>query len=271
MINLNNELLNRTNANLLALFPLKHFPITLDDIEKVYKRNVLGIQADAKTRKGTGKGYLTGIMYFAPASLSGVNICPKSSQGCRSACLFSAGRGRFYSITRARAIKTLAWHWDKARFIQTIKKSINSLLVKAKNKGLIPVVRLNGTSDILFEKNTDIIQSYPNIIFYDYTKISQRFLAVRPSNYHLTFSLSESNENEAVRVLQNGGNVAVVFSDTNFPSSYLGYSVVDGDTTDLRFLDLQNVVVALKAKGRAKQDTSGFVKDTGVLKNGIAA
>ncbi len=258
------DLINKVNADLLAQFPNKHKEITLDDIEAVYGRNVLGIQADAKTSKGTGKGYLTGILYLAPASLSGVNVCPKASQGCRKACLFTAGRGRFYSITRARIVKTLAYHLDTPRFILTVKRSINSLLVKAKNKGLTPVVRLNGTSDILWERNTDIIQSFPLVQFYDYTKIVKRLNFTIPANYHLTVSLSESNETDALYALSKGYNVAAVFRKA-IPDTYLGYRVINGDSTDLRFLDAQGsgqgVIVGLKAKGKAKNDTSGFVKD----------
>jgi len=255
------KLLETANANLLSLFPAKHVPILLDEIEKVYGRNVLGIATDAKTKKGVGAGYLTGIMYLAPASLSGLNVCPKSSAGCRLACLFSAGRGRFYSITRARTIKTLAYHLDAPRFVQTIKKSIKSLLVKAKNKGMIPAVRLNGTSDILWERNSDIIQSFPDLTFYDYSKVTKRIDFSIPSNYHLTFSLSESNDLDAARVLQRGYNVAAVFRDSNLPSTFMGFPVINGDTTDLRFLDQHGVIVGLKAKGKAKKDQSGFVRD----------
>jgi hypothetical protein len=265
------RILDNANANLKTLYPDRYTPITFEDIEKVYARNVLGIQADAKTRKGTGKGYLTGIMYFAPAKLSGIEVCPARSAGCAAACLFSAGRGRFYTITRARMIKTLAYHFDKARFIATVKKSIASLLVKAKNKGLTPVVRLNGTSDILWERTTDIIQSFPKLRFYDYTKIAKRFLFDMPKNYHLTFSLSESNETDARFVLAKGGNVAAVFRGA-LPKEYLGYQVINGDETDLRFLDKRNSIVGLKAKGKAKKDTSGFVKDYGeVPKNAVAS
>ena len=260
------DLLTKANNNLLALFPAKFTPITADDIEKVYKRNVLGFAVDAKTSKGLSKGYLTGIMYLAPAMLSGINVCPKSSAGCRAACLFSAGRGRFYSITRARLIKTLAYHFDTPRFILSIKKSIKSLLAKAKNKGMVPVVRLNGTSDICFELTTDIIQSFPDTIFYDYTKIAKRFDFTLPANYHLTFSLSESNDLDAVRVLQKGHSVAAVFRTAELPNTFMGFTVTNGDTTDLRFLDQLGVIVGLKAKGKAKKDTSGFVRDIAVIK-----
>ena len=260
------RILDNANANLKTLYPDRYTPITFDDIEKVYKRNVLGIQADAKTRKGDKRGYMTGIMYFAPAKLSGIEVCPARSAGCAAACLFSAGRGRFYSITRARMIKTLAYHLDKPRFVATIKKSIASLLVKAKNKGMVPVVRLNGTSDILWERVTDIMQSFPNVQFYDYTKIAKRFLFDIPKNYHLTFSVSETNDTDAKFVLAKGGSVAAVFRK-ELPAKLWGYPVSNGDDTDLRFLDAKGTVVGLKAKGKAKQDSTGFVRDIKAIKN----
>jgi hypothetical protein len=256
-------ILAAANANLARMFkhmPDKYKAIELQEIEPVYARNVLGISTDAKTKKGLKFEYLTGIMYLAPAKLSGINMCPKASTGCASACLFTAGRGAFYSITRARIVKTLAYHFDKPRFINTVKKSIKSLIVKAKNKGLTPIVRLNGTSDILWEKNTDIIQTFPNVQFYDYTKIGMRFALGIPSNYHLTFSVSETNETEARSVLARGYNVAMVFRK-EIPVTLWGYDAVNGDDTDLRFNDPSNVVVCLKAKGKAKRDVTGFVRE----------
>lgn len=256
-----NSVLYKANKNLSLLFPNKPLkPIVLEEIEAVYSRNVLGISVDAKTKKGLSKGYMTGIMYLAPSKLSGIDMCPMASDGCKAACLFSAGRGAFYSITRQRIIKTLAYHFDKPRFIESIKKSIKSVLVKAKNKGMTPVIRLNGTSDIVWEKVTDIIQSFPDVQFYDYTKIAKRFLLGIPLNYHLTFSVSESNDTEAQGVLLMGYSVAAVFRK-ELPADLWGYEVVNGDETDLRFLDKRGVVVGLKAKGKAKRDKSGFVRD----------
>lgn len=252
------SIIQRANDNLKALYGAKHVDITAADVEAVYSRNVLSVQADAKTKKGLGRGYLTGIMYLAPAKLSGIEVCPKRSAGCTAACLFSAGRGRFYQVTRQRMIKTLAWHLDKPRFIATIKESIRKVVVKARNAGLTPVIRLNGTSDILWHRITDIMQAYPDVQFYDYTKIAASFDSLIPANYHLTFSGSERNGTDAARVLQANGNVAVVFAG-ELPAEYLGYKVINGDLTDLRFLDAKGCVVGLKAKGKAKQDSTGFV------------
>lgn len=249
--------LNHVNTYLLNLYGTKHKAITMADVEKVYNRQLLSINADAKTVKGVKTGYLTGIMYLAPASISGVNLCPGSSAGCRTSCLFFASRGIFYSVMRARIVKTLAYLADKPRYIVSVKRSIDMLIVKAKNQGLIPVVRLNGTSDIVWEMNSDVIQSYPTVQFYDYTKIVARLFIQKPANYHLTFSLSEDNEHHALTVLASGGVVAAVFND-GLPKEYLGYTVHDADKNDLRFLDKPGSIAGLYPKAKAKKDKTGF-------------
>ena len=78
-----------------------------------------------------------------------------------------------------------------------------------------------------------------------------------PKNYSLTFSRKENNQDACKRVLSRGGNVAAVFRDV--PEKWEGKACFDGDASDLRFLDPRGVIVALKAKGKAKQDLSGFV------------
>lgn len=256
------SILNIANSNLQIMFKAMHVaPLTLTDIEAVYERHVLSVNVDAKTKKGMKAGYLTGIMYFAPANVSGIEVCPMRSAGCTASCLFTAGRGRFYSTYRQRIAKTLAYYFDKSRFIDTVKNSINKVIRKAEKTNLIPVIRLNGTSDIQWEQTSDIIQSFPSVQFYDYTKIKNRFTKPMPANYHLTFSLSETNQNEAIPVLALKGNVAAVFRTALLPLLHWGFKVVNGDDTDLRFLDGKGVVVGLKAKGKAKKDKSGFVVD----------
>jgi hypothetical protein len=226
--------------------------------------SLLGYQ-NAKTTKGEDLGYLTGILYLAPSDLSGVDLCPKASEGCKKACLFTAGRGKFRNVVDARMNKTIYFLKDRKAFVSQLHVEIARANKKAQRLGLKLCIRLNGTSDIAWEALTDIIQSFPDIQFYDYTKISKRFERVLPSNYHLTFSLSESNDAEALKVLALGGNVAAVFKN-GMPSKFLGAEVIDGDLHDLRFLDKKpqgqrGVIVALKAKGEAKKDASGFVRD----------
>ena len=132
---------------------------------------------------------------------------------------------------------------------------------KAEKQGLIPVFRLNGTSDLAWEKyevanGKNIFQMFPEVQFYDYTKINNRKVSHIP-NYHLTFSKADGNDMDTRIAMSNGMNVAVVFK--NVPETYLGRPVINGDETDLRFLDPKGVIVGLKAKGKAKKDTTGFV------------
>ena len=233
-------------------------------------RNLL-TYGNTKTAKGEASGYLTGILHLAPGALSGAQVCPKASAGCLAACLNTAGRGRFDNIQQARINKTRWLFDDRAGFMSSLVWSIEALIRKAKREGLTPCVRLNGTSDLPWEKfkcvrdgveYRNTMEAFPEIQFYDYTKIPQRAIkwanGGMPGNYHVTFSASESNDTSVRMVSMAGGNVAVVFDQ--LPNAYLGRVVVDGDKTDLRFLDPCGVVVGLKAKGEAKGDISGFVK-----------
>ena len=210
---------------------------------------------NTKTVKGEAMGYQTYIMHLAPSTLSGYNTCPMASEGCASACLNTAGRGRFTAIQEARIRKTKWFFENREDFMYTLVKDIKAAIRKAEREGFIPVFRLNGTSDIRWETVSvldyrNIMEMFPNVQFYDYTKLPNR--RDIPSNYHLTFSRSESNEH----LIPQGMNVAVVFA--SLPDVWMGRKVIDGTETDLRFLDEQNVVVGLLAKGKAKKDTSGF-------------
>lgn len=224
--------------------------------------NLLSVGADAKTRKGESVGYLTGILYLAPSDLSGVmNTCPNASEGCRAACLFSAGLGIFKNVQLARVNRTKLFKTNRAEFLKQIRNDVALLKAVAASRGLLVAARLNGTSDLPWEK-FDIIQQFPDVPFYDYTKSEKRmneYLAGKmPANYHLTFSRSESNHAAVERVIKKGGNVAVVFSG-ELPAKFMGRPVISGDENDLRFLDAKGVIVGLTAKGKAKRDESGFV------------
>jgi len=247
--------------------------------------SLLSISADAKTVKGEKQGYLTGILYLAPHTIAGIgNLCPDATEGCKAACLYTAGRGAFNSVQAARIAKTKRFKADRAGFMAELVKDIAALVRKARRAGLVPVVRLNGTSDLPWENlhvdGFTLMATFPDAQFYDYTKSARRmFLFCTgqfPPNYHLTFSHSECNGVEALRVLNSGGNVAVVFSTRKgdaLPTRWNGFTVTNGDDSDLRFLDSPFVrpvyhgnkrpyygqVIGLYAKGRARRDRSGFV------------
>ncbi len=264
-----NNHLTTANEKLLKVYGTKHKNIELSEIEAVYKRNVLSVDADAKTSKGVQKGYLTGILYLSPSNLfTSVNLCPFASNACRSACLFSAGRGQFYSTTRARVIKTVAFLSDPLRFMGSIVRSIDSLIKKAKRLNLIPTVRLNGTSDIDWTKfnlkddmeHIDIFEYFRNVQFYDYTKRPRATIKNSHRNYHITFSDSGDNR-EYIDMQLDQTNIATVFFGKVLPEIFKGKRVINGDESDLRFLDPKGVIVGLLAKGKAKKDTLGFSKE----------
>jgi len=226
-------------------------------------KSLLSVSSDAKTRKGESRGYLTGILYLAPSTVSGRNVCPFASPACSAECLYSAGRGAFSNVQKSRVEKTKAYFANKSAFLSTLGDNIASLIAKSTKSEMRPAVRLNGTSDIAWEKS-GLMERFPSVPFYDYTKNPLRFAQFLngklPSNYRLTFSRSETNEAQCLEFLARGGNVSVVFRKS-LPATWNGYPVVNGDETDLRFLDPQGVVVGLVAKGKAKADVSGFVVD----------
>lgn len=223
---------------------------------------LLNVDANAKTVKGQKKGFLTGILYLAPAKLSGVEVCPFRSPGCTHLCLNTAGMGVYDTVQAARIRKTKEYFADKAAFLDKLEKEAKAVIRKADKMGLIPVFRFNGTSDMP-ALALNMAERLPGHQLYDYTKIPKPWERER-QNYHLTFSLSENNWPEAQEALENGVSVAVVFDtkkDKPLPVMWRGYLVVDGDDTDLRFLDPKGVIIGLRAKGRARtQDVHGFVQ-----------
>ena len=221
-----------------------------------------------KILKGMKQGYMTYILHLAPADVSGYNTCPKATAGCKAACLNTAGRGGMFKkgettnvIQKARIRKTKMFFENREAFLAILEDDIRKAIKQAEKKGLIPVFRLNGTSDIAWEKY-GIIQKFPNVQFYDYTKILGRKVNGL-ANYQLTFSAADGNDLDVRRAIKEGYNIATVFGikkSQPMPETYEGMPVFNGDDSDLRFLDPKGVVVGLYAKGKAKKDTSGFVK-----------
>ena len=239
------------------------------------KRNsLLGI-SNAKTSKGEDLGVLTGILYLAPHTIGGKNLCPFASAGCAAACLYSAGRGAFNSVQRARIAKTKLFHADPRAFVEMLSLDIAALERKAIKLGMVAAVRLNGTSDLPWENlkgeiGVSLMERFPSVQFYDYTKNPSRAIAYgqgkMPTNYHVTFSRSEANSGAVLSVIDTVANVAAVFDTKKgqpLPATWAGRKVIDGDITDIRFWDETNVIVGLRAKGSmGKADESGFVIST---------
>ena len=226
-------------------------------------KKLLNIDNNAKTVKGQKYGFMTAILYLAPSNQSGFNVCPQASKGCKKACLYTAGHGAYDSVKQGRINKTLWYIQERKTFLDKLRKEINAFIKKAKSKGLVPCIRLNGTSDISWE-NTGLIDEFKSIQWYDYTKVYKRALkfvnGTLPKNYHITYSLNEDNKKQAFDILKKGGNISVVFRKS-LPKKFMSYKVVNADINDLRFLDPHNSIAGLVAKGKAKNDYSGFVLD----------
>ena len=228
--------------------------------------NLLSIDTNAKTSKGTSKGYLTGILYMYPNA----KTCPHAeSAGCSAwkhgLCLVNSGMAGVYkSVNMARERKTDLFFNDRPTFFNLLIKDINSLIKRANRLNLIPIVRLNGTSDIRYEdiivhEGKNIFELFRNVQFYDYTKISHR-LDHKIPNYDLTFSYSAKPEyaKQVTTAIAFKSRIAVVFSK-KIPETFLGMEVIDGDKHDLRFTEQRNVIIGLIAKGKARNVESDFV------------
>jgi len=221
------------------------------------KYKLLSVDSDAKTKKGRKYGYLTGILYLAPATEANGqdNLCPMATDECRRACLYGAGMaGVFPSIKRHRIGKTLEYLERPAAFKAKLIADIHDLIGEAKTIGLTPAVRLNGTSDQP-KLARELAAEFPTIQFYDYTKIPRPWKRTRP-NYHVTVSFSGSNLAECMAALKHRVNVAVVFNG-ELPDTWHGYQVINGDASDLRFADPIGVIVGLTSKGPAKMMAAG--------------
>lgn len=225
--------------------------------------SLLSINADAKTKKSNAQGdYLTAILYLAPAKTSGYQVCPSATEGCKASCLFTAGMGKFNNVQEARTKKTKMLFENREMFRATLLKEFAQFSKKCDKLGVKPAVRLNGTSDIYWpDKFPELFSDFPSFMQYGYTKeekIMRKFMEGKcPPNYYLTFSRSETNWDFCKQVLDNGYTVAAVFKEV--PETYEGYKVINGDLTDLRFLDPKGHIIGLKAKGKAKADKTGFV------------
>jgi hypothetical protein len=214
--------------------------------------------SNAKTKKNARP---TKILYLLPTKVDGKEMCPFASAGCRAACLNTAGRGAMNSVQKARLKRTQKYVAQRAEFLATIAQEINGTAKFHARKGNKVAIRLNGTSDQpiveLLIKNHGI---HANVEFYDYTKnpkkAGTKYLA-SGHKYVITFSREEHNEAKAIEVLKAGGNAAVVFNE--LPKTWKGFKVIDGDERDDLMLDHSGVVLGLKAKGKARQDKSGFV------------
>ena len=229
-------------------------------------------RANPKVAKSEKLGVLTGVLHLAPANESGYEVCPMRSAGCTAACLHTAGNPAYLeNKKKSRITRTKAYFENREAFMNLLVLEMDKLIKSADKQKLVPAFRLNGTSDIRWESvkfqlwdwvaertgldyggKTTLFELFDNVQFYDYTKLHNRKNI--PANYHLTFSLNETNREFATHQPL---NIAVVFAG-EVPETYLGLEVIDGDEHDYRPDDPSKVVVGLKAKGLARSDETGF-------------
>jgi len=224
--------------------------------------------SNAKTAKNEMKTY---ILYMAPftANSLGINLCPKATEGCAVSCLAYAGRMAMSVAFLARQRKADFYLQNRTAFCNLLWKELSAINKQAVKKGYKVAIRLNGTTDldffaILKNRIGKDLFTLSNLVFYDYTKIIGKVLKyqdqIKSGKYVLTFSRSENNWSDCVTALNMGVNVAVVFGSDNLkPETFNGYPVIDGDKTDIEMLKVSGFVLALRAKGKAKRDTTGFV------------
>ena len=227
---------------------------------------LMGVDTNTKIVKNQKLGFLTGIIHMAPADVSGYELCTHYKQaGCKDACLVSSGRGCMGPVEMSRLRKSWFYKEYPKEFEALLRKELDSLVRIAKRDGLIPLVRLNGTSDIVYERKLlEIFADYPSVQFYDYTKSGSR-LGKSPSNYDLTFSYSAklSYQGEVIKAINNGSRIAIVFKNQNQVNHAINdkqglyihnkwFPLVSGDDSDVRHLDDNGVAVALYFKGSKK-------------------
>ena len=241
---------------------------TIGSAKKLTGLSYLGsVASSSKIAKGLKYNEMTYILYLAPASQSGYNVCPMSTEECRKACVSESGHNRIdvkkNAINKARIKKTKLFFEQRDFFMSWLVKEITKAKIDADTKGYRFSVRINGTSDIDLTTfkigGRNILEIFPLIQFYDYTKVSKRFkLLDKYDNYDLTYSFSGYNMIQCLDLLENKkGRVAMVFEGKVLPQSFMGYKVIDGDEYDMRYLDKQGVIVGLKFKKvRNKIDTN---------------
>lgn len=240
-------------------------------------KNRIFSMESAKAAKAQNYGYLNAIHYMAPASLSGFNLCPKSTPACRALCLgWESGQASMVahddvinSVRQSRIDKARRFMRDRKVYMQDVVKSIELAEKRAAKLGFKLCVRMNGSTDIAWEgiacardgvMYRNVMLAFPHLQFVDYTKIAARLDRDLPSNYCLVLSRTEDNDEDVRRLVRAGGTAAAVFAG-ELPAAFNGLKVISGDDHDLLHLNPRGVILGLTPKGRkAKRDrASGFV------------
>jgi hypothetical protein len=225
--------------------------------------------------------YASAVLYLAPHKFAGRgNVCAGATEACIAGCLgLYAGRadivkaGEKTNAVREARIRRTEWFFDDLdSFLSALRLDIAAHVKKCAKNGKRPAIRLNGSSDIPWERVApELFAEFANVTFYDYSKLAPSKRAALPENYTLTHSFSGENYADMWAALSMGRNVAVVFrvkpsqslpdfvSDADPSHAFASLPVIDGDTHDQRFLDPKGVIVGLRAKGKLRKQVSAFV------------
>lgn len=231
------------------------------------------LNGSSKFAKGKTIGVNTYAIYFAPYNLSGRNVCAMATKECITGCLNTSGRVKMdvkNLIVTARINRTNAFYEHREASMIKIISEIDGAKKKSKRQKMDFAVRLNGTSDLspeIFKAfGQNILELFPNVQFYDYTKIPNRLrLAEKYKNYHLTFSHTGQNWNDCVNALESNVNVAVIFDTKKgqpLPKTFNGYKVIDGDLSDYRPGDTKKRIVGLRWKDIKNRADNAAIKDS---------
>ena len=255
-----------------------------------------GYKGEEPVKLPDGRGIETTGLPLAPAfEMGGFNTCPNHAS-CKDSCLgktsgnyFKVGGGMDLSAFEGPRLnslnKTLFMMNHAGAFATRLYDEIAAARHEAENNGNHLGVRLNTLSDIHPRIHQSIIKSFPDVSFYDYTKMKYEPVA---SNHHYTYSSTgvsdpevhnpHTNWHQMRRRLDNGDNVAMAFTDKeHLPETVHDqetgktYRVINGDMHDFRPLDTygksegeEGVIVGLKNKkgfgkvGEAHKDSKGF-------------
>lgn len=214
-----------------------------------------------KVRLGEHLSVLTAVAYLSPARESGADMCRfRAGCGCERSCIGTAtGLLALPSAKLARLWRTATWLGAPELFKALLHCEVRALAAKAARLGMVPAVRIDGSSDIGLGAELAAVYGM-SVRFYDYTKSAERAFASLGTAWHVTLSSTGSNDAQCRAYLAAGGTVARVFAADpkrkgleGMPRSWLGFAVIDGDASDVRFLDAPGSVVGLRFKRASKR------------------
>lgn len=212
---------------------------------------------NSKFKKAAQYGIMEAGLSLLPYNLADekVNLCPFSSESCKNSCLNFVGMNSFYRTQESRKLKTLMFLQDRTKFLKQVSGEIYTL----KNMYKKLVIRLNTYSDINFQKynieeGKTIFELHPDVMFIDYTK--NPYMISKFPNYHIIYSADKSNitDDGIIQKLKSGQNIAMVFKEV--PKTWNGFEVIDGDKSDVEWVNKKGIISGLKFKKVIKKGVS---------------